>query len=384
MKKKNISEIIIHLGEDNHPFGAVNPPLFQTSIFAFDNFNDFSVAMTDETDHFLYTRGNNPTVKLLEEKLAALENGERAKLFSSGIAAIVSSISAFVKSGDHILSVKDCYNWTSTYMSKYLSRFGVEHTFVEGIDSNEIISSLKPNTKIIFLESPTTFTFKLQNLKEISSIAKSKGIKTIIDNTWATPIFQNPINLGIDIVVHSASKYLGGNSDIIAGVVVGKNEDIKRIFEKEFLNIGAVPDPFAAWLILRGLRTLHIRMPVHFKNTLKLCKSLLENKAVETVIYPFLETHNQYALAKEQMTGGSGLFSFKLKSKNICKIKTFVNSLRFFKKAVSWGGYESLIFPYAVSHKNDVENLSLIRVHTGLEDSDILIEDLERALKCFD
>ncbi|MGC9321351.1 MAG: bifunctional L-alanine/L-glutamate racemase [Kosmotogaceae bacterium] len=381
MQKKHITEILHHLGEEDLPCGAVNPPLFQTSIFSFRDFNDFSTALSDETNHFLYTRGNNPTVNILQEKLAALEHAERAKLFASGVAAIVSSISAFVQSGDHIVTIKDCYSWTSTYVAKYLARFGVEHTFVEGSDANELEAALRPNTKIIYLESPTTFTFKLQDLTDVSSLGRSKGIKTIIDNTWATPIYQNPIDFGIDLVVHSASKYLGGNSDVVGGVVAGSNEDVKRIFEKEFLNTGAVPDPFAAWLILRGIRTLHIRMPVHFQNAMELSRRLQENEAVEYVLYPMLESSDQYSLAKKQMRGGSGLFSFKLKTRDIDRIKKFVNSLKFFRRAVSWGGYESLVSPYAVSHKDPGDNVSLIRIHAGLEEIEVLSEDLESAIK---
>lgn len=381
MEKKYITEILHHLGEDDLPCGAVNPPIFQTSIFSFKGFDEFSTALSDETNHFLYTRGNNPTVNILEEKLAALEHAERAKLFGSGVAAIVSSISAFLKSGDHIVTVKDCYSWTSTYVTQYLARFGVEHTYVEGNDVNEIEAALKTNTKIIYLESPTTFTFKLQDLTEVSSLARMRGVKTIIDNTWATPIYQNPIDFGIDLVVHSASKYLGGNSDVVGGVVAGSDEDVRRIFEKEFLNTGAVPDPFAAWLILRGIRTLHIRMPVHFQNAMELSRRLQKSEAVESVLYPMLESSEQYALAKKQMRGGSGLFSFKLKTRDIDRIKKFVNSLRFFRRAVSWGGYESLISPYAVSHRDPGDNVSLIRIHAGLEEIEVLSEDLDRAMK---
>ena len=252
---------------------------------------------------------------------------------------------------------------------------------MEGSDANELEAALRPNTKIIYLESPTTFTFKLQDLTEVSSLGRSRGIKTIIDNTWATPIYQNPIDFGIDLVVHSASKYLGGNSDVVGGVVAGSNEDVKRIFEKEFLNTGAVPDPFAAWLILRGIRTLHIRMPVHFQNAMELCRRLQGNEAVEYVLYPMLESSDQYSLAKKQMRGGSGLFSFKLKTRDIDRIKKFVNSLKFFRRAVSWGGYESLVSPYAISHSDPGENVSLIRIHAGLEEIEVLSEDLESAIR---
>lgn len=383
MNKKEITNILHHYKEENMPFGAVSPPIFQTSIFSFKSFDNFSKALNDETNNYLYTRGNNPTINILEEKMAALENGEKAKLFASGVAAIASSIMAFVKSGDHIISVKDCYSWTWKLLEEYLSRFKVEHTFVEGTDIGKIKDAIKPKTQIIYLESPTTFTFKLQDLQQIAIIAKKKGIKTILDNSWATPYFQQPIKMGIDLVVHSASKYLGGHSDLVAGVVIGKKEDIEHIFKTEFLNIGAVPDPFIGWLILRGMRTLHIRMQKHFDSTMKITKYLLLHPKIEEVMYPFLKSHPQYGLAKRQMSGGSGLFSIKLITGDINKIRKFIDKLYYFKKAVSWGGYESLIFPYIISHPNTSRHLkSLIRLHIGLDDSDLLIEDLENALKC--
>ncbi|MDN5341446.1 MAG: hypothetical protein PWP28_321 [Oceanotoga sp.] len=382
MNELNTTDILHHLGENDFPFGAVNPPIYQTSIFCYKNFQDFKKAISDEPNNYIYSRGNNPTVNLLEEKIAKLEHGERAKLVSSGISAITNSILSFLKSGDHIVCVKDSYSWTKNLLEKYLPRFGVTHTYVEGTNTQEIIDAVKENTKIIYLESPTTFTFKLQNLKEISDFAKSKNIKTIIDNTWATPIYQNPIDYGIDIVVHSASKYLGGNSDVVAGIIIGKEQDIRHIFQTEFQNIGTVPDPFMAWLILRGIRTLHIRLEKHYENALKIMNFLKQHPKIENVLYPFDPDFPQYELAKKQMKGGSGLMSFKLKTNKIEKVIEFTNRINYFKRAVSWGGYESLIMPYAVTTDNiSQELLPLIRIHIGLEDPQLLINDLDEALK---
>lgn len=380
--KRNVTEILHHLGEENMPFGSVTPPIFQTSIFQFDSFDKFKEALSNEEENYLYTRGNNPTVNIVEEKIAALEHGQRAKLFASGIAAISSGIMAFLKSNDHVVCVEDSYSWTKTLLEKYLKRFGISHTYVDGSDIEEIYSAVRPNTKVIYLESPTTFTFKIQDLENISAFAKKYGIKTIIDNTWATPYFQNPLDFGIDLVVHSSSKYFGGHSDVVAGVIVGSKKDISHIFNTEFLNIGAVPDPFASWLILRGLRTLHIRMERHFQSTMKIIDYLSHHPAVEKINYPFYKDNPQLALAKKQMRGGSGLFSIKLATKRVEDVKTFTDNLRIFKRAVSWGGYESLIVPYAVSHKNlSEDNISIVRIHVGLEDPEILIDDLERSLK---
>ena len=381
-QKQNITEILHHLGEDDFPFGAVSPPLYQTSIFAFPTFEDFQQAIGDEAHNCLYTRGNNPTVNLLEQKVAALEHGERAKLVSSGAAAISASILAFVQAGDHVVMVRDAYSWAKTLLEKYLPRFGVTHSWVSGTDVAEIEAAIRSNTKIIYLESPTTFRFELQDLKAVAALAKGRGIRTIIDNTWATPIYQNPLDYGIDLVVHSATKYFGGHSDVVAGVIVGNSADIEHIFATEFLNIGTVPDPFMAWLLLRGLRTLQVRMQAHYANTLKIVDYLARHPKIEDIYYPFYAQNPQYELAQAQMRGGSGLFSFKLATRDAARVAAFTNRLRYFKRAVSWGGYESLVFPYAVSHPDATDDrIAVVRVHIGLEEAELLIASLDEALK---
>jgi len=385
MNETNLSYILHHLNEDDNPFGAVSPPIYQTSIFSFKSFAEFREALDDEVNHSLYTRGNNPTVMLAEQKLAALEGAERAKLVSSGASAISHAIMAFVKSGDHVVCVDDCYSWCRNLLENYLFRFGVTHTFVEGTDIGEVFAAVRPETKVIYLESPTTLTFKLQDLSSIAAKAKKRGIKTITDNTWATPVFCNPIKLGIDIAVHSGSKYFGGASDIVAGVLAGSKQDIDKIMEQEFLQLGTVPDPFMAWLLIRGLRTLEIRMKTHYENTLAVASFLEKHPDVEHVTYPMLPSHPQYELAARQFRGGSGLFNFHLRTKKYSGVVRFIDSLRLFKRAVSWGGYESLVFANALKyHENDdipPDRLSLIRLHIGLEQSSSLIEDLGNALR---
>ena len=384
MKENSLSYILHHMGEDDNPFGAVSPPIYQTSNFSFKSFADFREALRDEVNQSLYTRGNNPTVMLAEQKLAAMEGAERAKLLSSGSSAISHAIMAFVKAGDHVVCVRDCYTWCRKLLEIYLPRFGVTHTFVDGSDTDEIIGAIKSETKVIYLESPTSLTFKLQNLPEIAIEAKKRGIKTIADNTWATPLFCNPIKLGVDLVVHSGSKYMGGSSDIIAGVVAGKKEDIDLIQEQEFLQLGTAPDPFMAWVLLRGLRTLQVRLDRHFETALLVAAHLEKHPGVESVIYPILPSHPQYKLGQELFRGGSGLFSFRLKTRQFSDVVRFVDSLKLFKRAVSWGGYESLVFANAVRFFEEEnvshEELSLVRLHIGLEESRDLIDDLDRAL----
>jgi cystathionine beta-lyase len=376
------SYILHHLGEHDLPFHAVSPPIFQTSNFCFDSFESFQDALTAQASHFLYSRGNNPTVSLVEQKIAALEKAPRAKLLSAGVAAIAASIMAFVRAGDHVVCVRDCYSWTRKLLESYLPRFGVEHTFVEGSDPAEFENVLRPNTRVIFLETPTTFTFRLQDIPCVARMARARGIKTVIDSTWATPIFMNARDHGVDLVVHSVSKYMGGHSDLVAGAIAGSAEDIERIFTTEFQQLGPVPDPMLAWLVLRGLRTLEVRMSATFERALHVAQYLEQHPAVETVLYPFLESHPQYALARRLMRGGGGLFSIRLKTADINAVKRFTNALRLFKRAVSWGGYESLVYPDAVRYRSEPppDRLSLVRLYIGLEDKHALVSDLDQAL----
>lgn len=381
---QDVTEILLHQGEDALPFGAVSPPIFQTSIFSFPSYEAFQNALADEPSHYIYSRGNNPTVNLCEEKIAALEHTERAKLVTSGCAAATCAILSCLKGDDHIVCVADAYDWNRWFIETWLKRFGVTSTFVDGRDSKEFEHAIRPNTRLIYLESPTTFTFKLQNLKEVADIARNHRIKTVIDNTWATPFFQNPIDFGIDYVVHSCSKYIGGNSDVVSGVVCGTDKDITHLFKTEFSPLGPTPDPFQAWLIIRNLRTLHIRMPVHYENALAVASFLEKHPAVESVLYPMLPSFEQHDLALRQMRGGSGLFSFRLKTKNIEDVKKFTNKLHLFKRAVSWGGYESLVFPAGVKFRDDAvpsERLGLVRIHVGIETKELLIADLAQALE---
>ncbi|HOJ87888.1 MAG TPA: bifunctional L-alanine/L-glutamate racemase [Pseudothermotoga sp.] len=378
----DITEILHSHAEEGFSFNPVSVPIYETSIFSFKTFEEFQNSLLNEFEAHLYSRGKNPTAEIVERKVAALEKAEDAKLFASGIAAISAATMAFLKSGDHVICVRDAYGWTNKLFSSYLKRFGVEVTFVDGMTLEDFARNTRTNTRLFFLESPTTFTFRLQDLVSIANFAKEHNIKTVIDNTWATPIFQNPVEFGIDIVVHSASKYIGGHSDVVAGVVIGRKEDIRYIFNTEFMNIGATIGPFEAWLLLRGLRTIHIRMQKHMENTLKVIDYLETVPEVEEIFYPFYPKHPQYELAKKQMRGGSGLFSIKLRVKSLESIVTFTNSLKIFRRAVSWGGYESLVMPYAVTNKDGLtEKNKMVRFHIGLENPDLLINDLQGAFQ---
>jgi cystathionine beta-lyase/cystathionine gamma-synthase len=355
----------------------VAAPLYQTSLFTYPNVNSLREALKDETKTHLYSRGNNPTVELVEERIAKLEGGDKAKLFSAGVAAIASSILSCVKMGDHIICAKDSYTWARYISGTYLARFGVTVSFVDACSILEVEQAIQKNTKVLYLESPSSMLLRIQDLQSLAALAKSHGITTIVDNTWATPLYQNPLAFGIDLVVHSASKYLGGHSDVIGGVVVGSQILVEKILKTEFLPIGHVPDPFQAWLIQRGMRTLHVRLPYHYASALAVCDYLYGSNKIAQVNYPMHPKSEWYSLASAQMTGGCGLLSFKVKSTDCSKIEEAINRLRHFRIGVSWGGYESLVFPALASSGSDP---SLIRLHIGLEECDTLISDLDQAL----
>lgn len=382
--QRKIKTNIEHYGEDYQKFlGAIAPPIFEASNFAFSSYEELEMHGRGEVNKFVYTRGGNPTINLLEEKIAMLEKGEACRAFSSGMGAITSSILSLVKSGDHIICLRGIYGPTYDFVYNYLKNFGISSTFVDGRNADDIKSAIKPNTKLIYLESPNTFLFEVFDLRAISKIAKENGIYTIIDNTWATPYFQNPIEHGIDIVVHSASKYLGGHSDVVAGVAV-TNKDLIKGIDRNVHLLGGIIGPFEAWLILRGLRSLPARMELHQSNTIKIAEFLNEHPRVIRVNYPGLKTNPYHQLAISQMRGFSGLMSFEIDGGKK-ELRKFINSLKIFTIAVSWGGYESLVIPGEQVFKDriDVKDCpsQLIRISVGLEDVDDLIADLDNALK---
>jgi cystathionine beta-lyase/cystathionine gamma-synthase len=380
---KDISFIINHLGEEREKyFNAITPPVFQTSNFAFSNVDELRKSITDEKNSFIYSRGNNPTLDILCKKLAALEDTDEALAFSSGMAAISSAIISFVNAGDHIVSVRNNYSWTNMLMTRFLPRFGVETTFVDGTNTENFKNAIRSNTKLIYLESPNSLTFELQDIEAVASIAKSAGITTLIDNSYSSPLTQSPAAMGIDIILHSASKYLGGHSDIVAGVVCGSSENIKRIFNNEYLGLGGIISPFNAWLMLRGLRTLQARIDKISETTCTVLNYLGNHNMVTDVLHPLSKNHPQYDLAMKQMLKPTGLFSVRLATTDKVKIEKFVNSLRQFIIGVSWGGHESLVFPalaFDDTRTGDGYSNNLIRFYVGLDEAESLIRDLNQA-----
>jgi cystathionine beta-lyase/cystathionine gamma-synthase len=371
-----------HLGED-YRWGSVVPPIFQTSLFVFDSVDSLQkrIMENDYTlpdSQYVYTRDSNPSTAITEQKIAALEGTEKCRLVGSGMAAISAAILACTQAGGHVIATQASYMPTKSLLETFLARFGIETTFVDGRNLNAVEDAIKPNTTLIYMESPGTFLFHIQDIRAIVALAKDRGLSTVIDNSYCSPIFQQPARFGVDYVVHSATKYLGGHSDIVAGAICGSNERMSRLIPAEGMLLGAVIDPFAAWLMMRSLRTLPIRMERHQQTATKVAEWLQGHPKIDEVFYPALASHENHKLHFSQATGASGLLSFRPKFAEdrdaVCK---FAESLKLFQIGISWGGHESLVAPILAKETGD---RWIVRLSAGLEGTDDLIADLDRAL----
>ncbi|QHW32510.1 aminotransferase class I/II-fold pyridoxal phosphate-dependent enzyme [Paenibacillus rhizovicinus] len=380
-KKENLAwqySTVTHDAVDVRHHGAINVPIYQTSLFAFETYDQFQQAAQHSQHTPVYSRGYNPTVRYLEEKLAELERAEMAKCFASGMAAISAAILSTVRTGDHIICVSQAYGPTRMFVTQYLQRFGIDATLVDGSSLDDIRAALRPETKLLYLESPTSMLFQLQDLAACAELARSRGIVAIADNSWATPIFQRPLELGIDLVVHSVTKYISGQSDSVAGVVIGSEQLVSRIAEDEYMLFGGIMTAHSAALITRCLRTLPLRMERHEKSALAAAAHLAGQPYVARINHPALPSHPQHALALKQMNGSSGLFSFE-SAESPEKMREWANRLKYFKIGVSWGGFESLVTVNPAVPGCAPEARSLIRLHIGLENVDDLLQDMDQA-----
>jgi cystathionine beta-lyase/cystathionine gamma-synthase len=383
----DLSYIINELGEERENyFNAVSPPIMQTSNFAFKKVDDLRQAFEDEMAGYLYSRGLNPTVEILRKKLAALDGAEDCLVFNSGAAAIFAGVLANVKAGDHIVSVKSPYTWAQRMFDIILPRFGVTTTYIDGTKTNNWEQATRNNTTLYYLESPNSWDYALQDIRAIASLARSKSIITMIDNSYCSPLYQKPVEMGIDLSMQTATKYISGHSDTLGGVLSGSHKMMKKIFDSEYLNIGSGIQPFNAWLLIRGLRTLPARFDRIARSTLEVIDFLKQHPAIESVIFPFDKTFPQYELARRQMSGACGLFTFVLKTNSRESIVRFCESLRHIMMAVSWGGHESLVIPKCAGIPPgdfDPSNPGhrYVRMYAGLEEPQYLIEDLKQALK---
>jgi cystathionine beta-lyase/cystathionine gamma-synthase len=382
----DISYIINELGEDRDEyFRAIAPPIMQTSNFAFSKVADLRSSFEDEYSTWLYSRGLNPTVEILRKKLAALDGAEDCLVFNSGAAAIFAAVLANVGAGDHIISVRNPYTWAQKMFDVILPRFNVSVTYVDGTDVKNFEAALRRDTRLIYLESPNSWFYELQDLAAVASLAKKHKVVTICDNSYCTPLYQKPVAMGIDLVLQSATKYIGGHSDTVAGVLSGSSEMIKKIFNSEYLNIGSGIQPFNAWLLIRGLRTLPARLERATRTTQQVVDFLKQHPLVEKLYFPLDPGFPQFGLARQQMTGACGLLTIILKVNEGRAIEQFCESLKHILMAVSWGGHESLIIPkYAGIRPEDFNPADpahrSIRLYVGQEDAEYLIADLAQAL----
>lgn len=391
LKNKKFATKAIHGGHKKDPVsGALTTPIYQTSTFVFDSAEQGGRRFALEEDGFIYSRLGNPTNAQLEEKMALLENGEACMSTGSGIGAITSALWTALKAGDHIVASKTLYGCTYAMLNHGISRYGVEVTFVDATNLDEVKGAMKENTKVVYLETPANPDLKLVDIEAISKIAHTvEGCMVFVDNTFCTPYLQRPLELGADVVVHSATKYLNGHGDVIAGFVVGKKDFITqvRLFGVKDMT-GSVLSPFDAYLILRGMKTLQIRMDRHTKNAIEVAKFLESHPNVETVSYPGLESFPQYKLAKKQMDMPGGMIAFEVKG-GLEGGKKLLNSLELCTLAVSLGDCETLIqHPASMTHSPYTQeeraeagiSEGLIRISVGLEDAEDIIADLKQGL----
>ena len=363
--------------------GAVVPPVYQTSLFTFASYAEMRAAFAGELRQSIYSRVGNPTTAVFEDKLARLEGAEAARAFASGMGAISGAVLSRVRSGDRVVCVRHVYPDAYRFFEVLLPRMGVTVGYVDGRDADAMARALV-GARVLYLESPTSWVFEVQDLERLTALARREGVTTIMDNSWASPIFQRPLAHGVDLVLHSASKYLGGHSDVVAGVVAGSQELIGEINRAVLPYLGAKLSPFEGWLLVRGLRTLELRMRAHERSAIAIAEAMRTHPAIMRVLHPTLDG----TVDGRQLTGSSGLFSIELAGG--IDVPRFCDALRLFKMGVSWGGHESLVMPAAVVHEQAAAGPNsaidfgvgprIVRLHVGLEATSDLIDDLTRAL----
>lgn len=388
MSDESFFTLAVHAGEDrteNH--GAVSVPIYPASIYAFTDADEGAAIHNELKPGYYYGRLGNPTQAALEAAMAQLENAEDALAFASGMAAVSAAVLSIAGAGDHIVALESMYSTTTNFLGFISENFGIEYSLVDATNAENYAAAAKPNTKIFWLETPSNPLVKITDLEAVARLAKDNGIKTIADNTFATPFNQRPLDLGVDAVIHSATKYLGGHSDLTAGVLAGSREVVDRARHTMSKFFGGNIAPQVAWLVLRGIKTLALRMERHNSNALAIARMLASHPKVTAVHYPGLETHENHAIAKRQMKGFGGMIGLDVGS--VEAGKTLVNNVRIGTLATSLGGVETILQHSAsMTHstlspearqKAGVTD-GLIRLSVGIEDVDDLIEDLQQAL----
>ncbi len=386
--KYSSTTLTIHAGQHADPgTGAVAPPLFQTSTFAFDNSAQGAGRFAGTEEGYIYTRMGNPTIARLEEAVSTLEGGAGGLATGSGMSALCTILWALMNKGDHLVGTSSVYGPSRVVIERDFSRFGVESTFVDTADLSAVEKALRPNTKIIFLETPANPTIVLADIAAISEIAKARGISLVVDNTFASPVLQRPIELGADVVMHSMTKFINGHTDVVAGMIVPATEELLAKIRSVHFYFGACMDPHQAWLTLRGFKTLALRVRACQENAQKIAEYLEAHDKVEWVRYPGLESHPQFELAKRQMDGAGALISFEVKGGVEGGVR-LLDNVGLMTLAVSLGGIETLIqHPASMTHAAMSRESriaagitdGLVRVSIGCEDADDLLTDFDAA-----
>ena len=381
----------IHAADEFNQTSAISSPIWQTAAFRAESSEHFTELATSVKPAEFYTRWGNPTHRQVEAIIAALEGGAAALVAGSGMAAIFAAVLSHVQSGEHVIAQRNLYAQAATLFDHWLPRWGIERDIIEQTDPENFAAALRPNTKLIYLETPTNPLLRLTDLRAVAEIARARGITTIVDNTFATPINQRPLELGIDVVVHSATKYFGGHHDVTAGAIIASPEFIERAWKFSIV-AGATLSPFDAWLLMRGLRTLGLRVERHNQNALALARFLATHARVEQVHYPGLESHPQHELARQQMSGFGGILSVELKG-GYGAAERFIAALKLATYAASLGGFETLVVHPAAMWRGELSaeqraameiSDSLVRISVGLEDEKDLLADFAQALDRLD
>lgn len=389
MSEKSIFTQAVHAGEDltqNH--GAVSVPIYSTSVFAFSDADEGAAIHNYQKEGYFYGKLGNPTQDALERAITELENGESALAFASGMAAVSASVLTLVKSGDHIVAPESMYSTTTVFLQELSEKFGIKTTFIDATNAENYKNALQANTKIFWIETPSNPLLKITDISAVVEIGKQKGIVIIADNTFATPFNQKPLDFGADLVVHSATKYLGGHSDLTAGLIVGKKEIVERARLHTTKLYGGNIAPQIAWLVLRGIKTLALRMERHNLNASVLADMLFNHSKVRTVFYPKLTHHQNHEIAEKQMKGFGGMIAIDVGGGE--EGKKLVNNLKICTLATSLGGVETIIqhsasmthatIPFEQRLKTGITD-GLIRISVGIEDAKDLVEDLQGALE---
>jgi methionine-gamma-lyase len=385
--KPGIQTTVVHASQGLNTTSAISPPIWQTTTFSSQSAEDFAEIAVRIKPREFYTRYGNPTHALVEATIAALEEGEAALVTGSGMGAIFAAVVSQLRSGDHVVCQRNHYAATVTLFTEVLEKWGISCTAVDQTDIHEFEQAIRSNTRMIYVETPTNPLMQLTDLKRIAEIGRSRGITTIVDNTFGTPVNQRPLTLGIDVVVHSATKFLSGHHDVTAGVIVGSREMIERIWMFAIV-AGAALSPFDSWLLLRGLRTLALRVERHNSNALSLARFLEGSPKVERVYYPGLESHPQHELAQQQMSGFTGVLSVELKG-GFAHAESLMENLKLATRGASLGGFETLVVHPAAMwglqlspEQRRAAGLSegLVRISVGLEDEEDLVRDFARSI----